>query len=340
MKVARLHGVRNVRLSEEPDPGPPPAGHSLVRVTAVGLCGSDLHWFAEGGIGDARLAAPLVLGHEAAGVIEGGPRHGERVAIDPAIPCGACALCHEGHRNLCLNIRFSGHGAQDGMLREFLLWPDEMLHPLPDDLTAADGAMLEPLGVAVHAVDLGHIRIGETVGVFGCGPIGLLIMQAARAAGATTIVAVDPLPHRREAARRLGADLVVAPDEATDPATLAARAGGDPHGMHVTFEAAGTDAAIDLAVEAARPGARVVLAGIPDDDRSSFAASHARRKGLTILLSRRMKEVYPRATALVRSGRVDVRSVVSASYPLDRVAEAFDAAVDRTGLKVIVEPTA
>jgi L-iditol 2-dehydrogenase len=337
MRVARLHGVGDIRLTEEPVPEVP-AEHSLVRVTAVGLCGSDLHWYAEGGIGDARLGNPLVIGHEFAGVIEGGPRAGEPVALDPAIPCGICELCQEGHRNLCVRIRFAGHGTQDGALREFVAWPTALLHPLPAGFTAADAAMLEPLGVAIHAVDLAHLRVGASVGVFGCGPIGLLLLQVARAAGAATIVAVDPLPHRLEAARRFGADLALTPDEVGDPGTLAERAGGNRYGVHVAFEVAGTDDAVAVAVNAARPGARVVLVGIPAEDRTSFPAGHARRKGLTILLSRRMKEVYPRGITLVRSGRVDVRSVVSAAFPLDEVDKAFKVAVARTGLKVVVEP--
>jgi L-iditol 2-dehydrogenase len=335
MRVARLHGVGDIRLSDEPVPEVPP-GHSLVRVTAVGICGSDLHWYTEGGIGDALLGEPLVIGHEFAGVIEGGPRDGELVAVDPAMPCGECELCLEGHRNLCLRIRFAGHGRQDGALREYVAWPTELLNTLPDGLTAADGAVLEPLGVAIHAVDLGHLRVGMSVGVFGCGPIGLLIVQVARAAGASTIVAVDPLAHRRDAARRLGADLVLGPDEVGDPGTLAARAGGNPHGVHIAFEAAGVDEAVELSVNAARPGAKVVLVGIPGDDRTSFPAGTARRKGLTFLLARRMKEVYPRAIALVRSGRVDVRSMVSDSFPLADVDKAFEVAVARTGLKVVV----
>ena len=337
MQVARLHGVGDIRLTDEPAPNVP-AGHSLVRVTAVGLCGSDLHWYAEAGIGDARLGRPLVLGHESAGVIEGGPRHGQAVAVDPAIPCGVCELCQEGHRNLCVRIRFSGHGGQDGTLSEFVAWPTELLHPLQEGLTAADGAMLEPLGVAIHAVDIAHLRVGTSVGVFGCGPIGLFLVQVARAAGAATVVAVDPLPHRLEAARRLGADLALPPEEVGDPARLAGRAGGNRHGMHVAFEAAGTDDAVALAVGSARPGARVVLVGIPDGDRTSFPAGHARRKGLTILVSRRMKEVYPRAMDLAGSGRVDVRSVVSASFPLSDVGKAFEAAACRSGLKVVVAP--
>jgi L-iditol 2-dehydrogenase len=337
MRVARLYGVGDIRLTDEAVPEVP-AEHSLIRVAAVGLCGSDLHWYAEAGIGDARLGHPLVIGHEFAGVIEGGPRHGEPVALDPAIPCGVCELCQEGHRNLCVRIRFAGHGTQDGALREFVAWPTALLHSLPAGLTTTDGAMLEPLGVAIHAVDLAHLRVGASVGVFGCGPIGLLLLQVARAAGAATIVAVDPLPHRLEAARQFGADLALTPDEVGDPGTLAERAGGNRYGAHVAFEVAGTDDAVALAVSAARPGARVVLVGIPAGDRTSFPAGHARRKGLTILMSRRMKEVYPRAVDLVRSGRVDVRSVVSAAFPLAEVDKAFEVAVARTGLKVVVEP--
>src|SRR6185312_14257702 len=124
----------------------------------------------------------------------------------------------------------------------------ELLHPLPDGFTAADGAMLEPLGVAIHAVDLGHLRVGASVGVFGCGPIGLFLVQVVRAAGAAAVVAVDPLPHRLEAARRLGADLALTPQEVGDPGRLAARAGGNRYGMHVAFEAAGTDDAVAMAV--------------------------------------------------------------------------------------------
>ncbi len=339
MRVARLHGVGDIRLGPEPRPRADP-GLSLVRVTAVGLCGSDLHWYGEGGIGDARLDQPLVVGHEFAGVIEGGPRHGQRVAVDPAIPCETCATCRSGHRNLCPHIRFAGHGTQDGALREFLTWPTPLLHRLPDELSDADGAMLEPLGVALHAFDLGHVRLGASVGVVGCGPIGLLLLQVARSAGASTLVAVDPRPHRLAAARRLGADLACRPDEVQDPATLAALAGDDERGLDVAFEVAGADDAVQLAMAAVRPGARVVLAGIPGDDRTTFRASLARRKGLTLVLVRRMGDVYPRAIRLVWQGRVDVASLVTASYPLEHVDAAFRAAVSRAGLKVIIEPAA
>ena len=332
MRSLRLHGKGDVRLHEEDRPQPR-EGETLVRVTAVGLCGSDIHWYAEGGIGDTRLTRPLVLGHELAGVTD----DGRRVALDPAIPCQACDLCLEGHPNLCEGTRFAGHGEDDGGLREWLAWPERCLVPLPASLSEADGAMLEPLGVALHAVDLAHLRPGSRVGVFGCGPIGLLVLQAARLAGAARLFATDlgERPHRLEAARRLGA-VAFAAEGGREAAAIRDAMGGA--GLDVAIEAAGENAAVDAAVEAVRPGARVVLAGIPAEERTSFRAATARRKGLTLVLSRRMKHAYPRAIRLVESGQVDLRSPVTHRFPLERGPEAFAAAARREGLKVLVEP--
>jgi L-iditol 2-dehydrogenase len=335
MNVARLHGVRDIRCTTEPVPTAGP-DNELVRITAVGLCGSDLHWFTEAGIGDARLERPLVPGHEIAGVIEGGPRHGQRVALDPAIPCGRCASCLRGDQNLCPDVVFAGHSGQDGGLQEFLVWPSANLYPLPDELTAADGAMLEPLGVALHALDLGHVRIGSTAAVVGAGPIGLLMVQAVRRAGATRVLVVEPLPHRRDAALRLGADVALDPAEAAEDTVLLEATGGT--GADVAFELAGPDVAVEAAMRAARTGARVVLGGIPDGDRTSFRAALARRKGLTLVLVRRMNDAYPRALSLVERGLIDVSSVVSHRFPLDRVEHAFAVAARRDGLKVLLEP--
>jgi len=318
MRAARLYAAGDVRVIDEPAPSEVPPEHSLVRVTAVGLCGSDLHWFAEGGIGDAVLARPLVLGHEFAGVIEEGPLAGTRVAVDPAIPCGRCGSCLAGHPNLCPTVRFAGHGVQDGGLRELLVWPTARLHPLPESVSDAGGAALEPLGVAIHAYDLGHVKIGSRVAVVGCGPIGLLLIQLALAGGATSVVAVEPLRHRMDAALALGA--VADSGEECD----------------VAFEVAGTDEAVDTAMRLVRPGARVVLAGIPDADRTAFPASLARRKGLSLIMVRRMKDVYPRAIALVQRGLVDVESLITDRYPLAETAQAFKTAVARQGLKVTV----
>jgi len=331
MRVARLHGLADIRLADEPVPEPGP-GHSLVRVTAVGICGSDLHWWTEGGIGDAQVGTPLVLGHENAGVIVTGPDTGRLVAIDPAIPCEACRQCRDGYRNLCPDVQFAGHGNVDGGMREFLTWPTALLHPLPDRLTARDGAMLEPLGVAAHCIDLGHLRLGGTAAVVGCGPIGLLAIQLLRSTGAAKVVAIDPLPHRRQAAAQLGADSTTEPAAAAELDDLT-RGGAD-----VVLELAGAGEAVQLAIMAARPGGRVLLGGIPGDDRTTFQASAARRKGLTIAMVRRMNDAYPRAIRLASSGTVDLSSLVTHRFPLDAVALAMQTAARRDGLKTLIEP--
>lgn len=333
MRVSRLHAVHDIRLSDEPVPVPG-VGESLVRVTAVGICGSDLHWWDESGIGDAQLSRPLVLGHENAGVIAAGRRRGEPVAIDPAVPCDRCRTCRDGYRNLCPQVKFAGHGAVDGGMREFLAWPASLLHRLPDTLTDHDGALLEPLGVAAHAIDLGHLRLGGNAAVIGCGPIGLLLIQLLRVTGAGRVAAVDPLGHRREAASRFGADTVADPAAITDAADVT---GG---GADVAFEIAGTGQAVELAMAAVRPGGRVVLAGIPGDDRISFQASAARRKGLTIALARRMNEAYPRAIRLAQNRTVELGPLVTHDFDLADADQAMHTAASRTGLKAIVRPAA
>lgn len=342
LKSIRLHGVNDLRLHEEPAPEVEPDQVRL-RVTAVGVCGSDLHWFTEGAIGDAQLVRPLILGHEFAGIAESGPMRGQRVAVDPAIPCYQCEFCREGNPNLCTALRFAGHGSTDGALREYMTWPADLIHPLPQSLTDADGAMLEPLGVAIHAVDLGHLRPGLTVGVLGCGPIGLLLIQVARVSGAARVIAAD-LPAavaRLEAARAFGAEVFPArPGRSDGPGEEAqdmlAATGG--RGLDVVFEAAGENPAVETALAAVKNGGTVVLAGIPADDRLSFRASTARRKGLTIKLVRRMKHTYPRAIRMVERGQVDVRTLVTARYALEQSAEAFLAANRREGIKVLIEP--
>jgi L-iditol 2-dehydrogenase len=213
------------------------------------------------------------------------------------------------------------------MMREVMAWPSALLHPLPDSVSDAGGALLEPLGVALWSLDLGHVPFGGTACVVGCGPIGLLLIQLLRAAGASRVIAVEPLAHRREAAARYGADLVLAPDEPVSG-----------FGVDVAFEVAGNDDSVRIVLESVRPGGRVVLAGIPDGDTTTFTASLARRKGLTIAMTRRMNDVYPRAIALAARGVVDLESLVSRRAALDEAADAFTSAADRTGLKVIIEP--
>jgi L-iditol 2-dehydrogenase len=343
--VARLHAARDIRVNEEARPTNRP-GEVLLRVTSVGLCGSDLHWYTDGAIGETRLDRPLVLGHEIGAIIEEGPRRGTRVAVDPADPCGDCAICRGGHEELCTTMRFAGHGTTDGGLRRFMSWPERHLRPVPDSIGDAEACLLEPLGVALHAIDLGAVVPRMRVAVIGCGPIGLLVIGALRAAGIDDIVATDLLPHRVEAARVAGASQVL----------QARLAGGGPgaRSAHqgesastepplaeadVVFECDGGEAAVEAAIRIAAPAGRVVLVGIPADDRTSFTASTARRKGLTLVVSRRMTAPdLDRAIDLAATGRIDLSSLITDCYGIEDAPQAFAALAARRGLKVVVQP--
>jgi L-iditol 2-dehydrogenase len=301
--------------------GEPSEGEVLLRVLAVGLCGSDAHWYREGAIGDAALGDGLVLGHEFSAVIETGDRAGQRVAVDPAIPCLTCAQCTAGRPNLCLRLEFAGHGI-DGAMRRHMIWPERCLVPIPDHIPNDQGAMLEPLGVALHAIDLAGDVEGASVGVIGCGPIGLLLIAALRKQGVGRVIATDPLAHRVEAAFAMGANDLD---------------GGD--GLDIVFDTAGTDPALHTALSVAGPGARVVLIGIPDGDRTTYVASLARRKELSLVVCRRMLPGdLVRAAEMAGSGLPGLESMVTHRYPISAAAEAFHALVGRVGLKVLVIP--
>jgi L-iditol 2-dehydrogenase len=336
MKSLRLHGINDLRIHDEPIPIPA-YDEALIQVKAVGICGSDIHWHTDGGTGEDGITTPFVLGHEFGGVVEGGSLDGLRVAVDPAVPCDTCEYCLDGKPNLCPDHYFAGHAPHDGALREFMAWPMKSVVPVNENFSDEDIAVLEPLGVAIHTVDLGHIKPGMTVGVYGCGPIGLLAIQVARAAGASEIIATDILTHRIDAAKAMGADRVfqASVDGAERSQILAAT---HDDGVDVALEIAGEIAAVETAVETSKPGGRVVLCGIPSGNRISFNASSARRKGLSMMMVRRMKHVYARAIKMVEAGQVDVRSIVSHKFPLEKANDAFDLAQKRVGLKIIINP--
>jgi L-iditol 2-dehydrogenase len=335
----RLHGAGDLRLHEEPVPEPG-AGESLVRVTAVGLCGSDRHWFLDGGIGNLRIESPVVPGHEFAGVVETGRDQGRLVAVDPAIPCDSCEFCLAGASNLCGDLAFAGHGRTDGALREFVAWPDRCIYPLAESVTDAEGALVEPLAIVIYATDLAGPLAGSTVGIVGSGPIGLLLVALVRAAGASAIVATDPDPRRLAAAAALGASstLLSLPEGGEWPSALGATHG---RGFDIVFEAAGEPDAVEAAIQVVRPGGTVILVGIPSDDRTSFTASVARRKGLSIRISRRSTpDSFARAVELIDAHTLDLAPLITLRVPLRDAVLGFEALVARSGNKVIVEPSA
>lgn len=296
-------------------------GETLLKVAAVGLCGSDLHYYKDGGIGSAQIKAPFVPGHEFGGwltedIEELGLARGALVAVGPNKACGHCAWYHAGHANLCPNVEFIGAPPFDGAMTRQIWVPRSQIVPIPDTFTPLHAVMLEPLGVAIHAVDLAKPRLLERVTLLGCGPIGLLILQVLLAAGAGEVLAVDPLPHRREMALMLGAARVGA-----SVAETVAWTGGE--GASLVIEATNAPSGFRDAIEAARIGGRVVLVGIPDGDTYTLPAASARRRALKVKFARRMGEVYPRAIALVASGKVDVERLVTHRVPLADGPNAF-----------------
>jgi L-iditol 2-dehydrogenase len=328
MRAARLHGIHDIRLEQLPRPSPG-RDQVLLRVACVGICGSDVHYYLEGRIGGQVISEPLVLGHEFSAWVEAlgadvaGLRLGQLVAVEPAVSCGICEQCEHGHPNLCPNVRFCGCPPFDGVLAEYALMPAENLFPLPDTVGPLEGALLEPLGVAIHAVDLAHMKPGQTVSVLGAGPIGLMIAAVARAAGASEVYMTEPLADRRQFALEYVADAVFHPGDGDPVARILELTGG--RGVDVAFEAAGAEKTPQQCADVVRFGGKVIIAGIPGDDSMTMTASVVRRKGLTIKLVRRMKHTYPRAIRMVASGMVDIAPLARPVLPLEQVAEAFQA---------------
>jgi L-iditol 2-dehydrogenase len=331
MLGVRLHAARDLRVEQLSDPKPPLKGEVLIRVGSAGICGSDLHTYLDAQIGDTKLRAPLVLGHEFAGTVESVGEDpltedlvrlepGMRVAVDPAQPCGICELCQRGHPNLCTSLHFCGLYPDGGCFCERIVMPARSCFPLPEELDLESGALLEPLGVALHAVNLARPTTDESAVIIGAGPIGLLILQAATLAGMKPVYVVEQLPWRLSLVEKYGGIPI---DSARTNAREKLMIQTLGRGVDVAFEAAWADSTIQLAAEMTRSGGRVVLVGIPREDQLTMNHSTARRKGLTVFLSRRMKHTYPRAIDLVEKGLVDVKGIVSHRFPLNQLAEAF-----------------
>ena len=332
MPAARLHGPGDLRIDQVPHPGAPPPGHVLLRVEVVGICGSDLHTYRHAVIGDTRLSGPLIMGHEFAGIVDqvgddcsdgrGQPLEpGVRVAVDPAQPCGRCEWCERGDPNLCPHIVFCGLWPHQGALRPWMHVPGSSCFPVPAGMDATTATMLEPFGVAIHALDLARLRPGESVAVIGTGPIGLCILRLATASGAGMVFAADRLAWRAELAQQYGPAVAYCSDQTDVVKAVYDATGG--RGVDVAFEAASGSGALQQAADILAPGGRLMAVGIDEEDRFSIRHSTLRRKGLTIRMVRRMKHTYPRAMGLVQQRQIDLNTLVSHRFPLERSAEAF-----------------
>jgi L-iditol 2-dehydrogenase len=338
MRAAVLYDIRDIRIADIPLPTGA-EDEVLVQVKAVGVCGSDLHSYAEGSTTGPTKIKPYILGHEFSGIVtdagakRAGLSSGTLVAVDPAKACGKCEWCHRGHTNLCPHVRFLGYAPTNGALAEFISVPASTIHVVPPGIDAPSAALLETLGVAIHAMDLAQVRLMETVAVLGCGPVGLLLVQLARLCGAGRIVVVDPLVYRTALARDLGADVACASVAETQEATSG-------RGADLVLEATDSSLGFEHAARSCRIGGRVVMVGIPEGNQYTLSAAEARRRGLSIKFSRRMPEVYPRAIALAQSGRVELARLASHHFPLDDTKAAFELQAARTDniIKAIIYP--
>jgi len=318
-RMAYLDAEHRFTIKEEPIPRPGP-GEVLVKVSANGICGSDIHFYHEGKLGNFVVTRPYVPGHEACGVVaEIGPAvknlsPDDRVVIEPGIPCGRCRVCRGGRYNLCPEVVFLSAPPVNGTFCDYLVIRADSLHPMPEGMSFEQGALVEPAAVAVHAVNRAGVRGGDTAIVLGCGPIGLLTLQAFKAAGGSHVVCVDKLRPRMDKALELGADVAAAPDS-DDPALSG--------GADVVFETAGSVAATGMAFGCARPGGLVVQVGWPEDNEVPLNIANFLEKELTYVAVHRYANAFPAAISWLATGAISTAGLVTHRFPFDEVAEAF-----------------
>lgn len=334
MRAVVIHGPRDLRV-EERAAERPGRGEVEVAIEAGGICGSDLHYYHHGGFGAVRVREPMILGHEVAGRIVAlgdgveGLAPGDRVAVSPSRPCGACRYCLEGLPNHCLHMRFYGSAMPfphiQGAFRERLVARASQCHKVADGLSMAEAAMAEPFAVTLHAVAQAGSLLDKRVLVSGCGPIGALVIIAARAHGAREIVATDVIAPALDVARRVGADRTI--DVAEDAASLAAY-GADKGTFDVQFECSGNDLAVAGGIEVLRPGAMLVQLGLSGSEmRVPMNAVTA--KEITIRGSFRFHAEFALAVDFLNRRRVDLAPLVTGGYPVEEAVAAFEAATDR-----------
>ncbi len=342
MRVVRLHAPHDLRMHDEPVPEPG-LGDVQIQIKSVGVCASDGHWYRDGRIGSTVVEKPLILGHEAGGVItklgEGvtNLKVGDHVAIEPAKSCMVCEQCKTENYNLCPSVEFFGTPPTDGCFRDFVVWPARLAIPVSPKLSFDEIAMLEPLAVGLYAVNLAKIKTGDTVLVMGAGAIGLSVLQAAQWGGAKTIIVSEPIEARRKMAAKLGATAVIDPaaqDAASEVSDLTNGFKAD-----VVFECAGTDDAVREACGLVRIMGKIVVVGIPDTDTYCFDASLARRKQLRSIFVRRSNLTTEKAIELVGRGILNARAMATHHFPLEKTKEALEMTVAKAdnAVRVMVE---
>lgn len=334
MKAAVIHAPRDLRIEDSPRPTAGP-GEVAVRIRAGGICGSDLHYYLDGGFGAVRIQEPLVPGHEIAGeVVEIGPSVmnvsiGARVAVNPSRPCRQCEYCHEGKPRHCVDMRFFGSAMRfphvQGGFREVLICSAEQAVPIPDVLSMELAAFAEPLSVCLHAGVQAGPLLGKRVLVTGTGPIGALSILVARHGGARTVVTTDLADAPLAVAKQIGADEAI--NVRTDPTALD-RFGAGKGYFDVVFEASGSAPALAAALQVARPGATVVQVGLGSEMKipiNTIVAKEIQLRGTF-----RFDAEFEWAVTFLASGAIDVAPLLTEVVPIDDAVRAFELAADRS----------
>lgn len=312
MKVAKLVAPRRMKIFEESNPTlGSVSGKILLEPTFVGICGTDLHYFRHAGLGTHMQELPMSLGHEVSGTVilsnSDKFKPNDKLALEPGLHCGFCKYCEGGFQNLCVNCRFTGSNSP-GALQEYLIVDEKQVLKLPYGASLRDGVMLEPLSVAIHAVRRSQLKLNDSVGIFGVGPIGLLIIQVCKAMGCGEVYVHDELDYRVEFAERLGARPI------------------GKEMVDVAFDAAGAQETIDFCFESANKGGSVVLVGVPESDFIRYNPHISRIKELNVYNCRRANRALELALELFISGKVSFDGMITHEFKLDEVQGAFETA--------------
>jgi len=327
-----LTGIRAMALEELPTPCIAGDDEVLLRMARVGVCGSDVHYYLEGRIGEQIVRYPFPVGHECSAVVrEVGDavtrvKPGDLVAVDPAIACHACDQCRAGRAHTCRNLRFLGcPGQAPGCLSEFIVMPETCCYPVPDTVGLSQAALVEPLSVGIYAVSRSVPMTGTAIAILGAGPIGLSVLLAARAAGVGRVYVTDKISERLAAAKANGAHWAGNPD--TDP-IVEPIAQAEPRLLDAVFECCGEQEALDQAIRLLRPGGKLMVVGIPTVSRVSFDVDATRRNELCIQNVRRQNECVQPAIDLIAGGEIDAEFMVTHEFEFARARDAFELVAD------------
>jgi len=330
MNVAVMEEIGRVELQIRDVPIPKD-DEVLVKLEAVGVCGSDLHYYEKGAIGSAVVEFPFVLGHEAGGVVvELGKdvKHlkiGDRVALEPGVPCYKCECCLDGKYNLCPDVFFFATPPDDGVFQEYIAHPAAFCFKLPENLSSIEGALIEPLAVSFHSAILGGAMIGQKVLVFGAGCIGLTCMMACKAMGVNEVIVVDIMDKRLDKALELGATHVINGAKEDVLEKVKELTGGE--GIDLTLETSGAEIAANQAIFAAKPASTIVFIGYSASGNMDLSLGQALDKELTFKTVFRYRHVYPIAIEAVASGKVNLKDMVTHEFTLDNIQDALDECV-------------